>query len=78
MWHHGLFLLALLAMVFAIGGVSWFFEGIALLRIKRVIENLPTSKILSMPMGLVEVKGKAKWKEKLYSPISETPCVYYT
>ncbi|MFC1859629.1 GIDE domain-containing protein [Thermodesulfobacteriota bacterium] len=78
MWNHGLFLLALLSMVFAIGGVSWFFEGIALLRIKRLIEKLPPSEMHSIALGLVEVKGKAKWEEKLYSPISETPCVYYT
>lgn len=78
MWNHGLFFLALLSMVFAVGGASWFFEGIALRRIRRLIRNLPTSEANSIRLGLVEVQGKAKWKEKLYSPISETPCVYYT
>lgn len=77
MWNHGLFFLALLAMVFAIGGVGWFAEGIALRRMRRLLENLPTSDIRSMPTGLVEVKGTAQWKEALSSPISETPCVYY-
>ncbi len=77
MWNHGLFFLALLAMAFAVGGVGWFVEGLALRRTKRLLDNLPTSDIRSMPTGLVEVKGMAKWKEALYSPVSNVPCVYY-
>lgn len=78
MWHYGLFVLAILSMVFAVGGVCWFFEGLAALRKKRLIENLPTSEIRSLDMGIVEVKGKAKAKKPMYSPISGTPCIYYT
>ena len=78
MWNYGIFFMALLAMVFAFGGVTWFFEGIALRRKIKLIENLPTSKISSLTSGLVELKGKAKWKEELYAPISGTPCVFYT
>jgi len=78
MWHYGLFFLAILSMVFAIGGVCWFFEGLTALRKKRLIENLSTSEIRSLDLGIVEVKGKAKSKKPIYSPISGTPCIFYT
>ena len=78
MWNHGFFLLALLSMAFGLGGVNWFFEGFALLRKKRLIKNISTSKINSIMPGLVELKGIAKWKEEMYGPISGSPCVYYT
>ena len=47
------------------------------LRIKRQIENTPTSKIRSVAMGMVEVKGEAVRKYALLSPMSHTPCVFY-
>lgn len=78
MWNHGFFILAILSIVFGMGGVSWFFEGFAILRRKRLIENMPTSEIRCVSQGLVEVKGRTKQKEDLYGPVSGTPCVYYT
>ncbi len=47
------------------------------LRMKRQIENTPTSKIRSIAMGMVEVKGEAVRKYALVSPMSHTPCVFY-
>ncbi len=47
------------------------------LRLKRRIENTPTSRIRSVAMGMVEVKGKAVRKYALISPMSHIPCVYY-
>lgn len=44
---------------------------------KRTIENLPTSRIRSMPMGTVEIKGRAKRKYHLKAPHSQVDCVYY-
>ncbi|MDI6739740.1 MAG: GIDE domain-containing protein [Candidatus Edwardsbacteria bacterium] len=44
---------------------------------KRLIENIPTSKVRSLAMGLVEVKGAARPKAALKSPITMTDCVYY-
>lgn len=44
---------------------------------KRLIENIPTSKVRSLAMGLVEVKGEARPKAALKSPITLTDCVYY-
>ena len=47
------------------------------LRLKRQMENTPTSKVRSIAMGMVEVKGEAVRKYALLSPMSQTPCVYY-
>ena len=53
----------------------WY--GFYLLRMKRKIENTPTSKIRSVAMGMVEVKGKAIRKYALVSPMTQTSCVFY-
>jgi hypothetical protein len=39
--------------------------------------NLPTSKIRSMAMGLVEVKGRAMMNTPLKAPIDDKPCIGY-
>ena len=43
----------------SVGGLVAFFRGFRSLRTLRRIENTPTSKIRSMPMGLVEIHGAA-------------------
>jgi hypothetical protein len=46
---------------------------------KRLIENIPTSTIRSLAMGLVEISGQAQPAESLLSsPFSELPCVFYS
>ncbi len=59
-------------------GLILFIHSFVLLRRKRTIENCPTSKVRSMPMGEVEVKGYARQKYYLKSPHSLTDCVYYS
>ncbi|MBU3941427.1 MAG: E3 ubiquitin ligase family protein [Nanoarchaeota archaeon] len=61
-------------------GVFLFWEGIKLLKQKRLIENIPTSKIRSLAMGLVEIYGEVvpAYKEILKSPFSNKDCVYYS
>jgi len=54
-----------------------FGYGFYHLRMKRKIENTPTSRIRSVAMGMVEVKGRALRKYALVTPMSHTPCVYY-
>jgi len=62
-----------------------FFAGIALLakgvptfRLKRLIENTPTSKVRSAAVGLVEVCGEVVFcEEKLKSPFTGKDCVYH-
>jgi len=61
------------------GGIFLFFRGLLWLKQKRLIENLPTSKIRSLAMGLVEIFGEVVPAEKriLKSPFSNRDCVYY-
>lgn len=43
----------------------------------KKIENTATSKIRSVAIGLVEIKGKTVLKEELISPINEKRCIGY-
>lgn len=60
-------------------GLFIFLRGMLLLKQKRMIENIPTSKIRSVAMGLVEIFGEVIPTEKkiLKSPFSNEDCVYY-
>jgi hypothetical protein len=51
--------------------------GFHFLRLKRRVENTPTSRIRSVAMGLVEVQGRTLRKFSLVSPMTLLPCVYY-
>jgi len=53
----------------------WF--GFYFIRLKRQVENTPTSKVRSIAMGMVEVKGRALRQYALISPMSHIPCVFY-
>lgn len=54
-----------------------FWAGFKSLHLKRLVENTPTSKIRSLAMGLVEIKGSARRQFALYSPMTNIACVYY-
>lgn len=54
-----------------------FWGAFAFIRLKRQIENTPTSRVRSIAMGLVEVKGRALRRYAVISPMTHTPCVYY-
>jgi single-stranded DNA-binding protein len=60
------------------GGIWWFFHGFKLFRKKQLIENIPTSKVRGMAMGLVELCGRAKRQTFLKGPLSQEDCVAYT
>lgn len=62
----------------AVGGwVAWL--GYKQLGLKRLIENLPTSKVRSIAMGLVELKGTSMKADKvLTAPFTGKDCLYYT
>ena len=47
-------------------------------KLRRLIDNLPTSKTQGVFIGLVELKGTAQCEEPLTSYLSATPCVYYS
>lgn len=67
-----------LLMGMGLGGF-FFFHGLRQWNVKRRIENLPTSSIRSLAMGLCEIQGTAHkaLKENVISPFSGKPCVYY-
>ena len=60
-------------------GIGLFVWAIISFKNKRLIENIPTSKIRSIAMGLVEIYGEvvARKDNILKSPFSQKDCVYY-
>ncbi len=67
------------SIIFLVLGLWLFFYGLKSIKKKRLIENIPTSKIRSLAMGLVEVFGSVMPAEKkiLKSPFTNKDCVYY-
>jgi len=63
--------------IFFFFGVYSFFRGFKRLRRKRKIENIPTSTVRGLAMGLVELIGRAGKRGVLRSPITESECVFY-
>ncbi len=57
--------------------ISFLIGGFRLLTLKRLIENTPTSKIRSIAMGLVEIRGTARRQYALVSPMTQIACIYY-
>ena len=55
----------------------FFFASFRFLKLKRWIENTPTSKTRSMAMGMVELIGTAERAYNLFSPMTHVRCVYY-
>ena len=59
-------------------GLLIFFKNLKNLKMKRLFENLPTSKMRSLAMGLVELKGKIQVEDKmLEDPFDGKECVYW-
>jgi len=64
--------------VFGFGfGIYSFFRGFSRMRRKRLIENIPTSTVRGLALGLAEVSGRAKSIAVLESPLTKTACVLY-
>src|SRR2546422_4995027 len=61
----------------AVGGAALIVAGFVFLRRKRLIENVPESRIRSVAMGFAEIEGVARKKCELAAPYSGIPCVYY-
>jgi hypothetical protein len=61
-------------------GTGLFLQGWKWLKQKRMIEDIPTSKIRSLAIGLVEVYGETEGLDEhrtLKSPITGQDCIYY-
>ena len=61
----------------AVFGAFLFVRGFQMLRAKRLILNIPESKIRSASMGLVEINGTASGPKTIPAAISGDPCYYY-
>jgi hypothetical protein len=64
------------ALAFLAGG-GLILYGFSVLRRKRLLENIPTSRIRSVAMGFAELAGRAKVRTPLAAPFSQIPCVYF-
>ena len=66
-----------ISQVFLVSGIAFF--GFKLFQFEkgRIFQNIPTSKMRSLAMGLVEVKGNVEPIEDFTDPIFNKPCVYY-
>ena len=65
------------ALVLFFGGLLLFYSGLKKLQRDRLIANIPTSKIRSMAMGIVELYGTIQtYEETLTAPFSGKECVY--
>ena len=59
-------------------GLTTSFNSLKNLEMKRLLENVPTSKIRSLSMGMVELKGKIQVTDKiLKDPFDDKECVYW-
>ncbi|MCX7926919.1 MAG: E3 ubiquitin ligase family protein [Candidatus Omnitrophica bacterium] len=64
------------AVIFIMGFI-FFFYGFMQLRRKRLIEDMPTSTVRGLALGLVELQGVARPSIILRSPITLTECCVY-
>lgn len=63
---------------FLFGSALLMNDALQQYRLSQKIRNTPTSKARAAAVGLVELSGKAKCQEKLTSPITRSPCTYYS
>ncbi len=65
--------------IFFLFGIIAFFGSLYWIKLSMMIRNIPTSKIRSLAMGLVEINGRAVPVEgkALKAPFSGKDCVYY-
>jgi hypothetical protein len=62
-----------------VAGIFVMWRGFHWFKRKRLIEDIPTSKVRAIAMGLVEIQGKARQatKEIIRAPLSGKKCVHY-
>lgn len=58
-------------------GTAAAFQGLRWLRLKRRVEDTPTALVRSMPMGSVELRGRALRDPPLLAPISRVPSAFW-
>lgn len=74
----GIIWICIVVLTAAAFNVWYFVRSFDLLRTRQLMANTPTSKIRSLAVGLVEIKGKAVPYDGVYeSAISRSECIYY-
>ncbi len=63
--------------IWVIIALSILVSGLKKYQLYQKIENLPTSKVASAALGLVELAGNVGLAKKLESPISKAMCAYW-
>ncbi len=65
--------------VFLGGAGTIFYLGFRNIRLARIVKKTPTSQVVDVRKGFVELKGRveAVLGRYLYSPVRKVPCVYY-
>jgi hypothetical protein len=58
-------------------GVWIFFKGFRVFREFKIVADTPCMPIRSIPMGPVQVRGRALTDQPIPSPITHTPCSFY-
>jgi len=58
-------------------GLYFFFRGFKVYRECRVVEDTPPMPIRGIPMGLAHIQGKPSGENRVWSPVSHTPCYFY-
>ncbi len=62
----------------ALAAGPWlFWRSFRDLRTRRLIQNTPTARIRSMPMGLVELSGQVSPRSEIVAPFSGRTCAYW-
>ena len=59
-------------------GLYYFYQGFRTYREYRLLLGTPEIPIRSIAMGLVDIHGKATGAPPIQSPVSQTPCYFYT
>lgn len=62
-----------------LGFIGFTYIGFRYAKLKRMIENIPTSQAKGVSFGLAEVKGEVEtyFGESLSGPLNGVPCVWY-
>ena len=69
--------LAVWASAALLGGPVLMWRGFRVMRTRRLMQNTPTARIRSMPMGLVEIDGEVVPRSELAGPFSGRACAYW-
>jgi hypothetical protein len=67
----------LISLVFGAVGLLLFYGAFQNYRRFRLLEDTPVMPIRSLPMGFVRIHGKPVADERVISPLTHVPCLYY-